>query len=136
MSLDNYTFLVVEDSEGLSTLLKEIISLSSHNCICAANGEEALDKLASLHVDAVITDVQMPRVDGITLMGRIHEQHPTIPVAVMSSGLRQEEIVSVISKGAVDFIPKPFRLSQVRLLLEKLIQARFRLIEMYRLKMP
>ena len=57
-------------------------------------------------------------------------------MAVMSSGLGQDEIVSVIRKGAVDFIHKPFRFNQVKLLLDKLIKARFRLMEMYSLKMP
>jgi two-component system chemotaxis response regulator CheB len=102
--------LVVDDSLLMQRVLSDLISKDQQITIVgtARDGEEALQKIGSLHPDVVTMDIEMPKMNGLTAVRRIMETHPT-PV-VMVSALTQRETqltLKALEWGAVDYVPKP-----------------------------
>ncbi|MFO7788032.1 MAG: sigma-54 dependent transcriptional regulator [Halospina sp.] len=100
--------LIVEDDGELREALVTTLEVKRYRVSEAASGEEALEKLASHPVDLVISDVQMPGMDGISLLAEIQRHHPGIPVLLMTAYGRIEQAVSAMQAGAVDYLAKPF----------------------------
>ncbi|XOZ33883.1 sigma-54-dependent transcriptional regulator [Halomonadaceae bacterium KBTZ08] len=100
--------LIVEDDGELREALVTTLEVKRYRVSEAATGEEALEKLAAGPVDLVISDVQMPGMDGITLLAEIQRHHPGIPVLLMTAYGRIEQAVSAMQAGAVDYLAKPF----------------------------
>jgi CheY-like chemotaxis protein len=71
-----YTILVVDDEEVMRNLIVTFLSKLGHLCLTAINGVDALDKMKGNKVDAVVTDIKMPEMDGITLTSEILNQYP------------------------------------------------------------
>ena len=100
--------LIVEDDGELREALVTTLEVKRYRVSEAASGEEALEKLAAGPVDLVISDVQMPGMDGISLLAEIQRHHPGIPVLLMTAYGRIEQAVSAMQAGAVDYLAKPF----------------------------
>ncbi|PAU81418.1 sigma-54-dependent Fis family transcriptional regulator [Halovibrio salipaludis] len=100
--------LIVEDDGELREALVTTLEVKRYRVSEAASGEQALEKLASAPVDLVISDVQMPGMDGISLLAEIQRHHPGIPVLLMTAYGRIEQAVSAMQAGAVDYLAKPF----------------------------
>src|SRR5436305_930269 len=73
-----------------------------------ASGEEALARLASHSCDLVLTDIRMPGMDGLTLLGHIRERHPDIRVVVMTVHNTPDHIVGSLRNEAAGYVSKPF----------------------------
>jgi two-component system, chemotaxis family, chemotaxis protein CheY len=115
----SFNILIVDDSNSMRAVIKKIVSISGFKmdqCYEAANGREALDVLAKNWVDAIITDINMPEMNGLELLDRLHgdELLREIPVIVVSTERSQERIEAVMVKGAKSFIKKPFLPEEIR----------------------
>jgi two-component system cell cycle sensor histidine kinase/response regulator CckA len=103
-----YKVLIVDDDIHVRNIVKEMLSLMEHSCKLAANGAEALIRTGEEDFDAVITDVQMPHMDGITLARELHKRKPSLPVMVMTGfadmGNYHDHVLN--SRGVV--LAKPF----------------------------
>ncbi|PIX24479.1 MAG: hypothetical protein COZ69_06060, partial [Deltaproteobacteria bacterium CG_4_8_14_3_um_filter_45_9] len=80
-----YTILVVDDEELIRNLVVTFLSKLGHSCVTAMNGVDALDKMKGNKIDAVVTDIKMPNMDGINLTIEILRQYPGLPVMVMTA---------------------------------------------------
>ena len=100
--------LIVEDDAELREALVTTLEVARYRVVEAASGEEALEKLARMPADLVISDVQMPGMDGIELLGQVQRHHPGVPVLLMTAYGRIEQAVSAMQAGAVDYLAKPF----------------------------
>lgn len=100
--------LIVEDDGELREALVTTLEVKRYRVSEAASGEKALEKLAAGAVDLVISDVQMPGMDGISLLAEIQRYYPGIPVLLMTAYGRIEQAVSAMQAGAVDYLAKPF----------------------------
>ncbi|MEM3731133.1 MAG: chemotaxis response regulator protein-glutamate methylesterase [Candidatus Bathyarchaeia archaeon] len=102
--------LVVDDSVFMRKVISEIISSDPQLNVVgtAADGIDALEKIATLKPDVVTLDVNMPRMDGLTTLKHIMEQNP-IPVVMLSSATQEGAAITfkALELGAVDYIPKP-----------------------------
>ena len=116
-----YTILVVDDQELLRSLLDTFLSKLGHSCVIAIDGVDALEKMKGSKIDAVVTDMRMPNMDGITLTGRISIQYPGIPVMIMTAFDEGNTAGLAITVGARDFIRKPFSLDEFAIRLHKMI---------------
>lgn len=76
--------LVVEDDERLRNLLAALLRLEGYWVVTAVDGEDALEALRETGLDLVVTDLCMPRMDGGELIRRMEQEHPSMPVLVMS----------------------------------------------------
>jgi CheY-like chemotaxis protein len=80
----HYRVLVVDDEEVMRNLIVTFLSKLGHLCLTAINGVDALDKMKGNKVDAVVTDIKIPEMDGITLTSEILNQYPGLPIMVMT----------------------------------------------------
>jgi two-component system, response regulator YesN len=117
------TILLVEDEEtirnGFHRVLEDIIG-GVKVVGEVSNGQEALDWLKSHTVDAVITDIRMKEMNGIQLIKRLKEQHPSLPVVVISGYSDFEYTQVAIRYEAVDYLLKPVETSELAQVVERL----------------
>ncbi len=108
-----YSILIVDDDpfvlESISLLLKEY----GYSTVTCDNARCALDKLKSIKIDAVLTDIVMPVVSGIELLEEIHKIDYEMPVILMTAYADMDKAIEAIKKGAFDFIIKPYKTDQL-----------------------
>jgi CheY-like chemotaxis protein len=103
--------LVVEDEPGVRSMLGAVLRASGYEPLLALDGQDAAEQLrAGLSVDAVITDIRMPRMDGVALVAHLRAQESTrgLPVIAMSAYNDERQEREVRAAGADSFLPKPF----------------------------
>lgn len=100
--------LVIDDSAfNRRTIVKMLESLPNVEVIgYACDGEEGLRKVIDLHPDLITLDLEMPRMDGFTLLRIVMQKQPT-PIIVVSSRSDDEDVFKALDLGAVEFVPKP-----------------------------
>ncbi len=103
-----YDVLIVEDDEALCEALCDTLELEGYQIISATNGTDALIKLAKHNVKLVVSDVQMPVMDGIQLLHQIQREYADIPVLLMTAYGTVPKAVDAIHAGAADYLVKPF----------------------------
>lgn len=100
------TVLVVDDSRLDRTRAGGILRKAGHEVAFAANGREALDQLAVDVPDVVVTDLQMPELDGLELVEAVRLRYPHVPVILMTAHGSEEIAVRALQKGAASYVPK------------------------------
>lgn len=100
-------FLIVDDNLELSHCLKNYLLDKGYNCSCLADPPEVFEWLDSNQCDAVIMDVKMPQIDGISLTRQVREKHPALPI-LMSTGLgyKEELLQAALAAGANGYVSK------------------------------
>ena len=121
MEPSRYTILVVDDEELIRNLILTFLSKLGHFCLTAMDGVDALEKMKGNKIDAVITDIKMPNMDGIILTREISTQYPGIPVMVMTAFDEEYSAGTAISLGAREFVKKPFSPEEFAIRLSKMI---------------
>lgn len=116
-----YSILVVDDQELIRNLVVTFLSKLGHSCITAIDGVDALEKIKENKIDAVVTDLRMPNMDGITLTSKISMRYPELPVMIMTAFDEGVTAGLAITVGARDFIKKPFSLNEFAIRLHKMI---------------
>jgi len=113
-----YTVLVVDDSSTVRKIIIRCLRQSGLGIarVCeAGNGQEALTALQNEHIDAVLTDVNMPVMDGVQLLCAIRQSPPwtSIPVLMITTEAGAEAVVDAVAKGATGYIRKPFTAAEI-----------------------
>ena len=119
-----YRVLIVDDSPAMRTFVRRVIEMSGFelsDCFEASNGSEALDVLRTEWVDAILTDINMPEMDGQELLRRLSadEMLRSIPAIVISTDATSHRIASMVSLGARGYVTKPFLPETLRSELER-----------------
>jgi two-component system response regulator HydG len=116
--------LVVDDDVSVRAALREL--LRSENCEVqlAADGSEALERLAELPPDVVVTDLDMPRMDGMQLIAKLHDSHRHLPIIVVTSATEIRSAVAAMRAGAADYITKPVDFDELMLAIGRAIEQR------------
>ena len=125
--------LCVDDDPGIRDLLHEIITRLGHSIITAVDGIDALEKLAADHFDIVITDINMPRMDGIELIKRIKTKFDDVDVIAITAYEMTYKYTDIIALGASDFISKPFNINELEAKLNRILRERKLRVELKRL---
>ena len=121
MDPSKYTILVVDDEELMRGFIVTFLSKLGYSSVTAMDGADALDKMKGNKVDAVITDIRMPKMDGILLTKEISTQYPGVPVMVMTAFDEEYSAGTAISLGAREFVKKPFSPEEFAIRLAKMI---------------
>jgi len=100
--------LLVDDDPDLLKLISLRLTSAGYRVRTADSGETALAALAVARPAAVITDLKMPGIDGLTLFDAIHRQHPTLPVIILTAHGTIPDAVSATQRGVFGFLTKPF----------------------------
>ena len=114
--------LIVEDDANLREALFDTLSGDSVPVLTADSGPQALEILDREPVGLVVSDLQMEPMDGVTLLGRIHEQHPTMPAVLMTAYGSIENAVAAMRNGALDYLVKPFPADELIKIVSKYLQ--------------
>lgn len=113
MSNTTATILLVDDEELLRAGMQEMLEIQGYTVITAANGELALACLAAQTVDLVITDLVMPKMNGVDFVQQLREIYPALPVLVVSGSTRnimeRFGIDTIQVEGADASLSKPFK---------------------------
>ncbi len=121
--------LIVDDEANLRSSLSEYLTMDGFECAEAAEGAAALNLLSERVFDAVVLDLRMSGMDGMTLLGRMNEGGITVPAVMMSAHGEIRDAVDAMKLGAVDYLVKPFDPAELVLRLEKAIAGnRLRLL--------
>ncbi len=120
--------LVVDDEEIARKNLEHILKKENYIVDTAANGMEALEKMAAFAFDVVISDLKMEKVDGIALLEKIKSRYTNTVVIMITGHASIDSAVETIRKGAFHYITKPFNLEEVRDTVREAVEKRFSLV--------
>lgn len=120
-----FRFLIVDDSPAMRAVVRRVLAMTGlpvDGCWEAANGQEALDLLANQSVDLILTDINMPSMDGEQFVARLQtlDACRDIPVLVVSSAQTELRAQRLLALGARGFVKKPFLPETLR---EQLLQV-------------
>jgi len=117
--------LVVDDEADIRDLVSGILEDEGHGARTAGNSDSALAAIAARRPSLVFLDIwlQGSRLDGLALLDVIHEQHPDLPVVIISGHGNIETAVSAIKRGAYDYIEKPFKADRLVLIADRALEA-------------
>jgi two-component system chemotaxis response regulator CheY len=121
-----FTVLIVDDSPAMRSFVKRVLDLSGFEtgtCFEANNGKEALELLASEWVDVILTDINMPVMNGHEFVQVLaaNEALHSIPIIVVSTDRTEDRVREMIALGAKGYIKKPFQPEELRAELEKVL---------------
>ncbi len=128
------SILIADDEPSIRHVLTLTLADRGYEVRAVADGEEALRELAARPYDVVISDVRMPKLDGLTLLRRAHEQWPELTFIVMSAYGSADHALEAVAAGAYDYVQKPFKPEEVVLVLRKAEERQRLLKENRRLK--
>ncbi|WP_342375748.1 sigma-54 dependent transcriptional regulator [Myxococcus stipitatus] len=129
------SILVADDEPSIRHILTLVLTDKGYDVRAVADGDEALRELAARDYDVLLSDVRMPRKDGLTLLREAREAHPELTVVVMSAYGSQEQALEAVSAGAYDYVQKPFKPEEIVFALRKAEERERLLRENRRLKL-
>ena len=116
--------LVIEDDVPLARLLSSWLQTERFQTELAHDGEQALAKLAGESYSLVLLDLNLPKIDGLTLLSRLHAERPELPILVLTGRNRLEDMVLTLDQGADDCLIKPFSLVELLARIRALLRRR------------
>jgi len=119
--------LVVDDDDAIRDNLYELLS-ENYACQTAETAEKAFARLEADTYDVVLTDISMPGLSGLELLGHIRQRFTDVPVIIISGIGDQEHARGLIRLGAFDFLLKPFTLETVEKSVQRAVEYRKRLL--------
>lgn len=105
--------LLVEDERSLSRALKALLEKNHYLVDAVYDGEEALDYASVENYDAIVMDIMMPKMDGITVLRTLRTQHNETPVLLLTAKSEVEDKVQGLDSGANDYLTKPFATAEL-----------------------
>ena len=99
--------LIVDDELFFLEAIDEILSAGGYDTVRAEDGGEAIEKIADPRISVVVLDVRLPDMDGISVLAKIREQRPELPVIMLSASTDQEIVLEALRLGASDYLAKP-----------------------------
>src|SRR5216684_2342828 len=115
--------LVVDDEQSLRKVLAATLQREGYEVTVCVDGEEAIAALERDGADVVVTDLVMPRMDGLTLLRKVVARHPDVPVIVVTAHGRIDSAVEAMKAGAFDFLAKPFDHGELKAIIAKVADA-------------
>src|SRR5262245_12203861 len=116
--------LIVDDEKSMRDLLSITLEKEGYDVDTAAGGELAIEMLHRETVDAVITDLRMPKVDGLQVLRAAKEISPDIAVIVITAVASTETAVEAMKLGAYDYLTKPFKLDEANLIVRNALERK------------
>ncbi len=114
--------LVVEDDRNANKLICAVLRRAGHEPISAADGKDALDALDASHVDMLVSDVMMPRMDGVALTRALREAGFSMPILLLTAKQGQEALREGFLAGADDYLTKPADMGELVLRVAALLR--------------
>jgi DNA-binding NtrC family response regulator len=126
--------LIVDDEVSARTGLAELVSSWGYETVSAENGEKAFSIIPEFEPSVIITDLVMPRMDGMDLLKKIKESFPGLSVILLTAQASIDSAVEAIKQGAYDYLEKPIDHTRLHILLDKCLEHKRTLNEVELLK--
>src|SRR5436309_5880659 len=114
--------LIVEDDAAARIGLEQLVKSWGFIAEAAADGEEALEKVTSFRPAIVITDLVMPRIDGLALLRALQQQGADVTTLLLTAQGTVETAVEAMKEGAYDYLTKPIDIQRLKILLDKIVE--------------
>jgi len=118
------SILIVDDDDQLRDVFEDLLEALDFSVVSASNGHEALNMLKTQPCTFLLTDMKMPEMDGMELIGKVAKAYPEISIIAMTGFSEGYRYVDVINAGASDFIKKPFDLEELEAKIRRVITER------------
>ena len=121
------SILVADDNLEMARSVADGLRERGYHAAAVGSGREALERLASESFDALVTDLRMPEIDGLTLIARSLSQDPDRPIIAMTASSAIDIALESLRQGAYQYVTKPFKQEELAILLERALhQARLK----------
>jgi len=119
--------LVVDDDDGVRSFVAEALGDVGHDIACAVDGEDARQQLARTSFHVLVTDLKMPRLDGMGLTRHVRAEHPEVEIVILTAFGTVGDAVEAMKLGAFDYLQKPIGSpAELRMVIERAVE-RYRL---------
>ena len=115
----NYSVLVVDDEPGMREFLEIMLTKEGYEVSIASNGEEAIEKIGKESFDLAIVDIQMPGINGIEVLRNTREKNYNTTIIMITAFASHESAIEAMKLGAYDYITKPFKIDEIKLVIRK-----------------
>jgi len=126
--------LIVDDEASMREFLEILLFKEGYTCSSVPSAEAAFEELKDHEYDLVLTDLKMPKANGIDVLMFVKEHWPKTQVVVMTAFSTTETAIEAMRLGAYDYISKPFKVDSIKVILEKALERRQLTLEVGRLK--
>src|SRR3989338_10118289 len=116
--------LIVDDEESIREFLEIMLRREKYEVATASNAKKALKTLEKENFDMVITDIQMPEMNGIELLGKIKDTDSDTVVIMVTAYGSTESAVEAMKLGAYDYITKPFKIDELKIIIKNALDNR------------
>ena len=130
----NYSILVVDDEPGMREFLEIMLTKEGYGVSIASNGEEAIEKIGKESFDLAIVDIQMPGINGIEVLRNIRDKNYNTTIIMITAFASHESAIEAMKLGAYDYITKPFKIDEIKLVIKKSLDKKVLEKENTRLK--
>jgi two-component system response regulator HydG len=114
--------LIVDDEPAARSALDKLLRDEGYSTHTAGDGEEALEKIAEVPPDLILSDLNMPRLDGLGLLTRVHETMPDLPVVIVTSAQEVTTAIKAMRAGAADYLTKPIDFDALLVVIERALE--------------
>jgi len=114
--------LVVDDEESARVALSKILTHEGHDVSSAGNGLEALEFLRNRDADLIITDINMPGMNGLTFLRELNRSHPRSNVIMLTAYGEVESYLEAMNLGAFEYINKPINYADLKKVINKIFK--------------
>jgi len=131
-----YNVLIIDDEKTVRDNLSVLLSdEQEYNLHFASNGAETFKILENIELDAVLCDMNLPDISGFEILKHINENHPGIPVVIITAYSSWQTAREALKSGAFDFLAKPVKSAEIKLIIQKALKQRIILKENTTLKL-
>jgi two-component system response regulator PilR (NtrC family) len=116
--------LIIEDEKSLREVLKILLEEEGHDITTASDGLEGIEYIHNNIFDLVITDIKMPSADGFEVLKKVKEVAPSTIVIMITAFGTTEAAIESMKQGAYDYINKPFKIDEIRLIVRKAFEKK------------
>ena len=117
------TVLIVDDQPNMRRVLGALIKRRGHAVLQAGDGQAALEVLSREPVDAVLTDLKMPHMNGLELLEAVRKRHPSVPIILLTAHGTVGSAVEALKCGAFDYLTKPFDPDEIQQVVDKAVRT-------------
>lgn len=117
--------LIVDDEENARIALSKILSREGYDVASVGNGHEALNYLRGREVELIITDINMPEMNGMAFLRELNRRHPASNVIMITAYGEVESYIEAMNLGAFEYINKPVKFEELNKIINKIFKHKF-----------
>ena len=115
--------LIADDELNIRKVLSATLKKEGYEVVIASNGEDAIALLGNEIIHVIVTDLKMPKADGLEVLGFAKRNHPDTPVILITAHGTVDNAVQALKNGAFDYITKPFEKSDLIRIIDKAVKT-------------